>query len=933
MSRYGEKDSTIANLCALVKAVFCEMEISNVLNNRLYFDSITCEQAARLAVETQGLFERCSELECQKRVEAISDAMWSRDRFRKHLSQRGKIHVFELLADLTDFLLVMQNGEVLCRYTEILSWRELIQSMGEELPVSFMYAMCDLTAGKRERANFTWSFVARQNNEALSSILNRGISEHHMHLWPSVPYFQVSWLNLMNNVIDGAYVKNLNDIDRQDWSMRWQRNFPDGEPEENQYTARRCDSLVTLCRQAALIRVYLCSRLKDFQLRDFPGRNRQTVLDLRRVHSLLVHPEELYINSDLIQRQISSLKHLRQECDYMLQMFDGQQLANGEAYAVFSGERWFLYSAVRDMYQARPALTRDEHNLFFAYLLIMIRLRAKLVQVKQQVGFDYFQRIQRRKSYFLGDAKSKEQIMRLAIREPLRHSGYLREMEVRIVPGNTAEKILQDILELESTRWETDIMEQMNGAARAEQERLHSRYYYVLHFTKQEDMGLLRLKRRHDAGQKETLLECRHAGYRKEVEKITRAVMLFRERYPDAACRVLGIDACSQEIGCRPEVFAAAYRTLGEHTCLREALGQQTAMPRLRKTYHVGEDFLDLTDGLRAVDEAVHFLDLDCGDRLGHALALCLNPAEWYAAKKMQVSLPVQDYIDNIVWLYHSIRKHHIPHQEHIVHFLEKEFEYYFNRVYLSSIQEKELDSVMDAAVRYYQGGRESHQYRKHKCDFSIELYSYSWMLRGDHPALYREGYFKRNYFPLDPWEAHGVNTRYPQLDAIRYTPECSLLNYLYHYSEDVKYAGTEIVNIVIRPDYTAALTAVQKALQLEIARRGIAVESNPTSNVKISTFREYSKHPIIALYNKGLLHSPEELRDCAQIQVSINTDDSGVFFTSLESEYAVMARALETIVDQDGKPRFYKWEVYDWLEQVRRMGNEQGFAREPPAD
>lgn len=219
----------------------------------------------------------------------------------------------------------------------------------------------------------------------------------------------------------------------------------------------------------------------------------------------------------------------------------------------------------------------------------MIRLRTKLVQFKQQIGFDYFQRIQRRKNYFLEDAKSKELIMRLAIREPLRRAGYLREMEVRIVPGDTAEKILHDILELESTRWETDVMGQLDDTVRAEQERFHRRYYSVLHFTKQGDQCLLRMKRRHENDPKDVLLECRHEDYRKKVEKITRAVMLFRERCPEVACRVLGIDACSQEIGCRPEVFAVAYRTLGEHTCFREVLGQQTVMPRLRKIYY----FLD----------------------------------------------------------------------------------------------------------------------------------------------------------------------------------------------------------------------------------------------------------------------------------------------------------------------------------------------------
>ncbi len=180
----------------------------------------------------------------------------------------------------------------------------------------------------------------------------------------------------------------------------------------------------------------------------------------------------------------------------------------------------------------------------------------------------------------------------------------------------------------------------------------------------------------------------------------------------------------------------------------------------------------------------------------------------------------------------------------------------------------------------------------------------------------------------MDDWERHSVNRAFPHDAETRYIPECSLLYYFYHYSEAVKYAGMEIINVPINHDYIKALKAVQHELQLEIARRGLSIESNPTSNAKISTFREYSKHPIVALYNKGLFHSPENLRSCAQINVSINTDDSGVFFTSLENEYAVMARALESISDPDGKPAFYTWEVYDWLEQIRLMGNEQGFAR-----
>ena len=74
-----ENDSTVENLCALVRALFCEVDISNVLSGEVVFDCISCERAARLAVKTQKLYEWCSELECQKRMEAISDGMWRRD--------------------------------------------------------------------------------------------------------------------------------------------------------------------------------------------------------------------------------------------------------------------------------------------------------------------------------------------------------------------------------------------------------------------------------------------------------------------------------------------------------------------------------------------------------------------------------------------------------------------------------------------------------------------------------------------------------------------------------------------------------------------------------------------------------------------------------------------------------------------------------------
>ncbi|MEI8618508.1 hypothetical protein P4S63_19280 [Pseudoalteromonas sp. B193] len=56
---------------------------------------------------------------------------------------------------------------------------------------------------------------------------------------------------------------------------------------------------------------------------------------------------------------------------------------------------------------------------------------------------------------------------------------------------------------------------------------------------------------------------------------------------------------------------------------------------RLRKagyhnfTYHAGEDYVHLLSGIRTVAEAIDFLDLKTGNRIGHGTAIGINPELW----------------------------------------------------------------------------------------------------------------------------------------------------------------------------------------------------------------------------------------------------------------------------------------------------------------
>ena len=183
------------------------------------------------------------------------------------------------------------------------------------------------------------------------------------------------------------------------------------------------------------------------------------------------------------------------------------------------------------------------------------------------------------------------------------------------------------------------------------------------------------------------------------------------------------------------------------------------------------------------------------------------------------------------------------------------------------------------------------------------------------------------------PEERAKVCPNYPPRYEDRYISEYSLLNYFYQFHDRVRREGARKIKIDISGEYIRAVKAVQIDMRYQIVKRGISIETNPTSNVLIGTFREYEKHPILSFYNRGLMVSEQEEQECAQLQVSINTDDSGVFYTDLETEYALLARSVEQIVDKSEHTRFKKTDIYTWLDNIRMMGNEQTFRYQEDPD
>ncbi len=196
----------------------------------------------------------------------------------------------------------------------------------------------------------------------------------------------------------------------------------------------------------------------------------------------------------------------------------------------------------------------------------------------------------------------------------------------------------------------------------------------------------------------------------------------------------------------------------------------------------------------------------------------------------------------------------------------------------------------------------------------------------GDNPECYIRGYF----LELDDnseWNRHAVAHDYPQKYNVRFNPECAYLYHLYHYNSDVKKEGAKVIEVDVSHVFVQCVKHLQLEMQKWISEVGIGIECNPSSNYLIGTFDRYDKHPIFKFYNAGLAISPEEIVNCPQIPVCVNTDDQGIFSTYLENEYALLALALEKMRDENGKRKYKRTMIYEWIDHVRKMGINLSFA------
>ncbi len=818
--------------------------------------------------------------------------------------------VFNLLIHFGDDVLTEINGEPFCKYDNLLRWRMISHKLEQDIFTTSYLAYRDVVSS-RERNYFSWEPVIRSDNRRLHQMLQKGMAENHFHLKGSAPYFNLTWISLMTRVY-----KRDNDFKKAGIESK----RLDGE--SNLFDINEKDSIYDLVKKAALIRGFLFAKLNEKNIFDDKEEDKELDRFLTKdsiQYRLNEIQSKISILNNTFGYKFSSNYYLKpMTVDYCIPKNTSERnLKSSNIY--LAGERRFLYLMFKSIYKNDEKILKYK-NLFYAYLIIKAKFRGELIQVNDRVGFKNFSDYQDRKTKFLSnDPMLYDAVYYMAINSTIKDQN-IKSLEARITPEKSKTETVIEIDKIENAikkeKERIQIFDDSKESKEKEKELLDAKlnlsdkkednkHFYVMHFPKIKDKIDYNFDSE-DINRKMILSSVpRNNELRKRVKADSINLVSLRDKMHTGIRKVRGIDACANEIGCRPEVFAQSFRFLKNHMpeFKNEEYNIEWDIPELRATYHVGEDFLDIIDGLRAIDEVLLFLDFTQGDRFGHALALGVDPMEWYEAKSKRLIMPIQDYLDNIMWMLAKIREFNIDDLNNVVYFLQNEFNTFFNRVYHENFEDDRFKAYNYNHMVYYD----------------------AWKLRGDDPELYFTGKFECGT-DICYWDRCKVNNSIS--NHIRNDSAAVAIYYSYHFNPVIKRESLMQHEVKITDNYIKAVIRIQKEMQKIVLNKGIGIECNPSSNYLIGNFKMYEKHPIIKFNNLGLTEDMEKVQKCEQMFVSINTDDQGVFGTYLENEYAVMALALEKAKDRDGNNIYKQALIYDWLDNIRQMGIEQSFKK-----
>ncbi len=349
---------------------------------------------------------------------------------------------------------------------------------------------------------------------------------------------------------------------------------------------------------------------------------------------------------------------------------------------------------------------------------------------------------------------------------------------------------------------------------------------------------------------------------REEYEKVLENMRMLLEAHPMLSKWIRGVDAAAYELDTPPDVFASAYRKARYELNLPHA------------TYHAGEDFCHLVSGIRAVCEAVDFLELRGGDRIGHATALGVNPTLWLSSMPMQISPTREEWLLDVLFAWNILQQR--EGMEHVVNRLSNDIRELGYQIFREPIPSPHfLKRIFDLRGldplelwRIYEKGKHG------VCD------SLPAEKKNLNETRLNEKIIQKMLSSVN----HMAPQRREEIKIYQaFTREAPMVIWLLiKWQRDRETWERSQVRIEVPTDYFSEdiLKLLQQLAMRKLVEKSIVMETLPTSNLRIGQYKEMGQHHSLRWLGVNSCEG-----DVPPLVV-LGTDDPGVFATDIKGEF-----------------------------------------------
>ncbi|MCF2857009.1 hypothetical protein L1286_05990 [Pseudoalteromonas sp. SMS1] len=471
-----------------------------------------------------------------------------------------------------------------------------------------------------------------------------------------------------------------------------------------------------------------------------------------------------------------------------------------------------------------------------------------------------------------------------------------------------------------------DIFEYALGSAL--KKSLAENLHFVVHFSRSSKRGELKREDRYQSELRKSLrkmvatlqsIKSSVSFSDEEISEFSKSKLVEEKAHIDLRKAIRGYDVAGNENELPIEVFAPALRVIrsAKHPS-NTMFSSRFQRPFL--TVHSGEDYSHLLSGLRAIDETVVFCDFKAGDRLGHALALGVFPAQW-AQRQRTAYVTLGDHLDNLVWCYQKAIEviQTVPKFTGVLQLLSEKIDFWANQLYPNqSYSVRELyeswklrrNCPETMRVQPNQLGMPSSSH----CNSGNQDWAIDFVM-SEHVASYSTrvmDLWRQYLFAGTVHDGFSEISKRPVIvDCLPQLGEMPLRIENGRFYDSVSAAELELYE------------AIQDLQMESYSAQDIIIEACPTSNIYVGRFEQYNQHPIFrwdppdpAWLQTGQEHNKFGLRRGA-VQVCINTDDSALMPTTIANEHRVLQKVA---VKHYGVGSTTSAQ---WIERIRNKGLE----------